>query len=240
MSLPAQTPSSVTVPAPPSVASLSIPERMAAVIRQQAHQGQPTTRDDFHQALETCDLSDAQLDAHIGEAKRLVHPEVVRQDSPPTGIAPWDFLPDYRRERVALAASLVNGLLPGDDVAVATLRSANFSNQEIAALWPEIIREVRLRPVFGAEPPANLATVIGRINAMNAVRRAKAEAGRDPRVRVTDLSEGATARPFECRLSALGLEGEEEEAAIGAELHAKGTAIVGGGAAPAYRLELIA
>lgn len=128
------------VPLPQSIAALKISERMAMVIRSKAHEGQPTTRDDFHQALETSDLSDTQLDANIGEAKRLMHPEVVRHDQPPKPVMPWDHDPEYRRERVTYAASLVTGapclVTP---VAVATLRTANYSPAEIAALWPEIM-----------------------------------------------------------------------------------------------------
>ena len=159
-------------PPPPAVSAQSIPERMAAVMRANRIQGQPTTRDDFHQALETCDLSDAELDANIGAAKRLVDPEVVRHDQPPRPGRYWNIDPDYRRERVTRGAALVTRTLPGDDVAVAALLSAGYCAAEIADLWSEIMAEAGPRHPFGMTPPADLATAIGRARAMDAVREA--------------------------------------------------------------------
>lgn len=130
------------IPLAPSLAALSIPELMLSVIRRNAHEGQPTTRADFQQAEETCHLSDAQLDANIGAAKRLANQSVIRHDQPPAPVMAWDHDPEYRRQRVTFAAFLITGNLPGDDVAVAALRSAHYSTAEIAALWPEIMRDV--------------------------------------------------------------------------------------------------
>lgn len=127
-------------PIPPSIASLSIPERMVEVMRRLRMQGQPTTISDFLAAEETCDLSEAELCANIGAAKRMIHPEVVRHDRPPTPVMPWDFDRSYRRERVARAAAIVADLPAsfGDADMFSVLRQA-FSARELGDLWPEII-----------------------------------------------------------------------------------------------------
>jgi hypothetical protein len=127
------------IPLAPALAALTVPERMLAVIRRQAHQGQPTTREDFRQAEETCDLSDGELDASIGDAKRLANPEVVRHDRPQPPVNPWDHDPEYRKERVAHAAGIIAGLMPNPGDLLVALRQRNFSTAEIGALWPEII-----------------------------------------------------------------------------------------------------
>lgn len=124
---------------PPALAALSIPERMREVIRRKTRQGQPTTRDDFHGAEETCDLSDAELDTNIGAASRLASAEAVRHDQPTAPVHPWDFDPDYRRERVARGAEIIGGLLPDAPAIHLALRSAGFATREVGDLWPELI-----------------------------------------------------------------------------------------------------
>lgn len=130
----------VTSPIPlrPALAALSIAERLCEVIRRNRLEGRPTTREDFRQAEETCDLTDEQVDAHIGAAKRLMHPEVVRHDQPASPLMPWDADPSYRAERIAEAAGRI----------AATLRAAHYTPDEIAALGPAITAAAlaRLRP----------------------------------------------------------------------------------------------
>lgn len=128
-----------SIPLPPSVAALSIPERMAIVIREKAREGQPTTRDDFHQALETSDLSDGELDENIGRAKRLMHPEIVRHDQPAAPSYAWEQDLDYRNERVTRGAGIIAGMMPDPGDIHTQLRTAGFSTREVGALWGEII-----------------------------------------------------------------------------------------------------
>lgn len=128
------------IPLPPSFAALPIPERMVRVMRERRMQGQPTTLDDFLQASETCDLSEAQLAANIGAAKRLIHPETVRHDQPARPRDPWDFDRDYRKSRVQLAAGMLAGAMPTEAEVHAILRQGDrFTARELGALWPEII-----------------------------------------------------------------------------------------------------
>lgn len=129
-------------PIPPSIAGLSIVERMAEVMRRHRMRGQPTTLSDFLEAEETCDLSEAVLCANIGAAKRLLHPEVVRQDRPLDPVMPWDLDTDYRKERVAKAAAILADLpiRACEPDAFAGLRHG-FSANELRALWSEIIAE---------------------------------------------------------------------------------------------------
>lgn len=128
----------------PDLAGLTVPRRMVAVMARQTRMGQPTTREDFHQAEETCDLTDVELDANIGAAKRLLNARAVRLDQPAAPIDPWDFDRDYRAERVACAADIVAPHLPaGESACVLALRQRQFSAREIGALWDEIIAAAR-------------------------------------------------------------------------------------------------
>lgn len=128
-----------TIPLPPSISALSIPERMVQVMRDRRMQGQPTTLDDFLQAGETCDLSEAQLAANIGAAKRLIHPETVRHDQPARPHDPWEDR-EYRQSRVQLAAGMLAGAMPTEAEVHAILRQGDrFTARELGALWPEII-----------------------------------------------------------------------------------------------------
>jgi hypothetical protein len=132
------------IPLAPGLAALSIPERMVEVIRRQQRDGQPTTRDDFHQAEETCDLSDAELNGHIGQAKRLANVGTVRHDQPGRPVDPWEYDRDYRSERVSFGARIIAGMLPEPGDLFVALRNRGFCTREIGALWPEIIAEAAL------------------------------------------------------------------------------------------------
>lgn len=127
---------------PPAIAALSIPERLVVVIREKNLEGQPTTIQDFLEAAETCDLSEAVIAANIGAAKRMLRPEIVRQVYPSVPMMPWDMDPSYRRERIAKAAEILVDLplTACDPNAFADLRHG-FSAGELKALWPEIIGE---------------------------------------------------------------------------------------------------
>ena len=127
-------------PVPPSIAAMSVVERMVEVMRRLRTRGQPTTLSDFLEAEETCDLSEAVLCANIGAAKRMIHPEVVRHDQPITPVMPWDLDTDYRKERVAKAAAILADLPAsfGDANTFTVLRQA-FGTRELGDLWPEIV-----------------------------------------------------------------------------------------------------
>lgn len=116
-------------PVPPvaEIAAMPIPERMCEVIRRNRLEGQPTTLSDFHQAEETCDLSDAELEANIGHARRLMRPELVRIDQPPTPMHPWDD-PGYRKERIEEGRAAV----------AEALRRRHYTPAEVKALGPAI------------------------------------------------------------------------------------------------------
>lgn len=148
-----------TIPLPPSLAALSIPERMLEVIRRNAHEGQPTTERDFLDAEETCDLSVDQLHAHIGAAKRLANKEVVRHDQPASPLQPWDFDTDYRKERVRLAAASLAGIIPSETDMFALLRHGDrFTATELGALWSEIMAETT--SLFGRTRTSVMARII--------------------------------------------------------------------------------
>lgn len=148
-----------TIPLPPSLAALSIPERMLEVIRRNAHEGQPTTERDFLDAEETCDLSLDQLHAHIGAAKRLANIEVVRDDQPASPLQPWDFDTDYRKQRVRLAAASLAGIIPSETDMFALLRQGDrFTAAELGALWSEIMAETT--SLFGRTRTGVMARII--------------------------------------------------------------------------------
>lgn len=129
-------------PIPPAIAQMSIVERLVEVIRRQRLEGQPTTITDFLHAEETCDLSEAQIGAHIGAAKRVMKAEVVRHDQPATPVMPWDMDRAYRKQRVAEAAGILVAL-PLDNCnadAFAHLHQG-FSANELCDLWHEILTE---------------------------------------------------------------------------------------------------
>lgn len=133
---------SLSSPVPASIAAMSIPERMVEVIRRKRLEGQPTTIVDFLHAEETCDLSEATLGAHLGAAKRMIHPETVRYDQPAVPVMPWDLDRDYRKERVATAAGILVALPLADcnADAFASLHQG-FSGNELRDLWHEILAE---------------------------------------------------------------------------------------------------
>lgn len=129
-------------PIPPSIAQMSIAERLVEVIRRKRLEGQPTTITDFLHAEETCDLSEAQIGAHIGAAKRLMKGEVVRHDQPATPVMPWDLDRNYRKERVAHAAGTLVAL-PLSNCSVEAFAGLHqgYSANELRDLWPEILTE---------------------------------------------------------------------------------------------------
>lgn len=129
-------------PVPPAIAQMSIVDRMVEVIRRKRLEGQPTTITDFLHAEETCDLSEAQIGAHIGAAKRVMNAEVVRHDQPATPVMPWDMDRTYRKQRVAEAAGILVALPLGNCTvdAFAHLHQG-FSANELRDLWHEILAE---------------------------------------------------------------------------------------------------
>ena len=138
-------PRAAGVPMPPGLAALSIPERMAQVIRARRLQGCPTTERDFLEAVETCDLSVAELHANIGTAKRLVHPELVRHDQPAAPVQPWDHDREYRAERVSRAVATLAAALEAER---RHLRG-RYSDAELTALWPDIVAGLAARLASG-------------------------------------------------------------------------------------------
>jgi hypothetical protein len=129
-------------PIPPAIARMSIVDRLVEVIRRKRLEGQPTTIIDFLHAEETCDLSEAQIGAHIGAAKRVMNSEVVRHDQPAAPVMPWDLDRDYRRQRVAGAAATLVAL-PVSNCSVEAFASLHqgYSANELRDLWPEILVE---------------------------------------------------------------------------------------------------
>lgn len=117
-------------PVPPvaEIARMPIPERMCEVIRRNRLEGQPTTLSDFRQAEETCDLTDAELEANIGHARRLMRPELVRIDQPPTPLMPWELDTDYAKERIEEGRAAV----------AEALRRRHYTPAEVKALGPAI------------------------------------------------------------------------------------------------------
>ena len=109
--------------------NLDIPTRMLAVMSRVRLIGgeERVTSDDFHRAPETCDLSQAELDANIGKASILL----VKGQS---AEAAYD-----REARIIRGAALVLGLMPDAGAVHATLRDAGFTTREVGELWPEII-----------------------------------------------------------------------------------------------------
>lgn len=129
-----------TIPLAPRFAGLTIPQRMLVVIRRHRAIGDgTTTRENFRQAEETCDLTDAELDANIGAAKRLADPETVRFDQPQAPAYPWETDRAYRRQRVERAANLIVGLTPDPGQINTVLRTNNYEPREVGDLYGEII-----------------------------------------------------------------------------------------------------
>ena len=109
---------------------LSVPQRMARVMAQARLVGgeDRVTREDFKAAVETCDLADADLDANIGQAKRLLEEGAAE--------------PVYDRAgRLSIATRLVTGMMPNAGAIHAALRHSGYTIREIADFWPELIED---------------------------------------------------------------------------------------------------
>lgn len=134
----------VTIPLDPQTAALTIPERMFQVMERNRLQGQPTTRNDFRQAAETSDLSDGELDANIGNAKRLIDPRTVRYDEPARPLSPLADAGYRKQVSDRMAADLV-GLMPTRQVMVTLLMSRGLSKAELDACFDDAVREAGFR-----------------------------------------------------------------------------------------------
>lgn len=147
-----------TIPLSPDLAALSIPERMVRVIdRRRLLIGEHVTEDDFREAEETCDLPVETLKANIGAAIRLARAE--RHDRPSRPVNPWDIDPDYRKERVKLAAASLAGIIPSETDMFALLRHGDrFAAVELGALWSEIMSETAA--LFGGTRTTVMARII--------------------------------------------------------------------------------
>lgn len=111
----------------PNATGPSIAERIATVIRRHGGAEASVSRRDFRRAAETCDLSDDELEAHIGAAAKIVAATV-------------DPLADYDVERrINRAVTVLRALLPDAPAMRATLQRNGFSSVEIAALWPRLM-----------------------------------------------------------------------------------------------------
>lgn len=125
-------------PLPAEQAVLPTPELMAIVMRRV---GKPVERRHFHAAPETCDLTDAQLDAHIGAAARIVEAGDTRQVFPQPPLHPWDADPSYRVELIRRGGRLVATGLADTAAIVAALDRGQIEPAAMIDLWDDIITE---------------------------------------------------------------------------------------------------
>lgn len=141
-------------PLPASLAVLPTPELMAAVMRQV---GPGCALADFQQAAETCDLTEVQLKANIGAAKRILLMETERNDFPAAPVHPWDIDRDYRKELVAAGGRLVALGFADTAAIVASLDRGGIEPAAMIDLWDDIVSEAirqfhqqpRLAPLAG-------------------------------------------------------------------------------------------
>jgi hypothetical protein len=125
-------------PLPTGLAELPPPELMAIVMRRV---GEGCTLDDFKEAAETCDLSEARLKANIGAATRIVMLDGQRNDQPQPPLHPWDADPSYRVELIKRGGRLVATGLADTAAIVAALERGGIEVPAIVALWDDIISE---------------------------------------------------------------------------------------------------
>lgn len=112
---------------PPALEDIGTATAMSIVILRNAGEQRGTTIEDFREAPETCHLTDDQVAANIGRARRIADARVIRQDSSgwpngstpePVGQSVDESLPTYVRE-----AGDVHGIREAtaeDDLAEAT------------------------------------------------------------------------------------------------------------------------
>lgn len=115
-------------------AHLSIPHRLARVITRVApRMGEDrVTLEDFLHEEETCDLSPAEIGAHIGAAKRLVSAGTIE--------------PTYdRTARLAAATGTLVALLPDAATLRASLAASGYGGAELDELWTDLISMVARR-----------------------------------------------------------------------------------------------
>jgi hypothetical protein len=130
----------VTSPAPAGVTGpqpwvhLTIPQRLARVIARVApRMGEDrVTLEDFLHEEETCDLTPAEIGAHIGAAKRLIS---VGTDEPA-----YD-----RTARLAAAADTLVALLPDPATLRKSLATEGYSAAELDELWTDLVSMVARR-----------------------------------------------------------------------------------------------
>ena len=125
-------------PLPAALAILPTPELMAIVMRRI---GEGCGIDDFREAAETCDLSEAKLRANLGAAKRILLVESERQVFPARPLAPWDADPSYRKELVQQAGRVFALGYADPALMIAALARAGFEPEAMIALWDEFVTE---------------------------------------------------------------------------------------------------
>lgn len=140
----------------PAWLALDIPHRMALVIERRRHllDGTVTERD-FEAEPETCDLTAEDLHRNIGRATQLVE-------------APAQLSVAYNRaQRLTAARALVLGLMPSVGEVTSSLRRHEYSNTEIADLWPDLVPAiaedftVRCGQPAAHRPPREAGEVFG-------------------------------------------------------------------------------
>lgn len=119
-----------TTPGPlPAYASQSIPERMAIVMRAHGGLEGTTERKDFLRHPATCKLTEAELDANMGEAAQLV-------ETPTDPLDGWD-----TEKLIARAVEVAMATLPGEGEIFRALRQAGYSSPMIGAYWSTIMAQ---------------------------------------------------------------------------------------------------
>ena len=121
-----------TAPPPVAMAELSIPERIAAVIREAGGDGTPDDtvrimRTAFLKHPVTGSLTEAELEANMAAAMQLVR-------NAPDPLAAWDT--DIMLNRMVAIACAA---LPTEGEIFRAVRDAGYSNASIAAFWPRLM-----------------------------------------------------------------------------------------------------
>lgn len=131
--------SSATMPPlPPQLEGLSTPELMKLVMQRV---GEGCTISDFRKAPETCDLSEAKLEANIGAATRLLMLDRCERQGPPRPLPAWEADPSYRKELVREAGRVIALGLADTAAIVAALDRHGVEPQAMIALWDDFITE---------------------------------------------------------------------------------------------------
>ncbi len=125
-------------PLPPALADLSTPELLKVVLEEV---GKGCKLEDFREHAATCHLTEEQVKAHVGAAKRLLLLDRAETAGPPRPLHPWDADPDYRKELIAEGGRIVALGMADTAAIVGALERHGFEPAAMIALWDDIVSD---------------------------------------------------------------------------------------------------